>query len=54
MSLVYCRECDRMIDLDWDTHDEHFLDNFDKAFLTRIVTNEVIKKLKGGKNDKEN
>ena len=40
MSMEYCRECDRMIDLDNDEHYEHFID--------------YIQQMKGGrKNEKK-
>jgi len=26
MSMEYCEECDRMIDLDWNAEHEHFLE----------------------------
>jgi len=28
MSLEYCEECDKMIDLDYTEHYEHFKDNY--------------------------
>ena len=30
MSLVYCRECDRNIDTDFDEHYVHFLDRYNR------------------------
>ena len=30
MSLEYCHDCDRMIELDYDLEHEHFNDNEDK------------------------
>lgn len=38
MSMEYCHECDRMIDLDYTEHYEHFSDKW----------------MKGGKNGKTN
>ena len=26
MSMEYCEECDRMIDLDWNAEHEHFIE----------------------------
>ena len=52
MSLVYCRECDKMIDLDVDEHFEHFSDEFWLKRGRQLGTNDnvTLKMLKGGKN----
>ena len=47
MSLEYCEKCDRMIDLDYDEHWEHFKDKWDEIVAAICLK---FKKLKGGKN----
>ena len=59
MSMVYCDKCDRMIDLDYDSDHECFVEKELKSDSGLVALEEIdnlvrdFKQMKGGKEDDE-
>ena len=51
MSLQYCEDCDKMIDLDVEDQHECFIKEEQDTILQQVVSEELMK---GGKNDRKN